>query len=348
MTDRFLVAVTDYLAEAKYEEQVLGPVADLQLLETKDEGEVVRRASDADALIVFHEIRLTDASLRSLAKCRGIVRCGVGVDNVDLQAAGQRGIVVCNVPDYGTEEVADHALMLLLAVARRLLPADQSVRAGNWHPAVLFGAPRLRGRTLGLIGCGRIGTALALRAKALGMRILFYDPYKPDGYEKAIGVERCRRLDEMLRQSEFVSLHCPSTPQTHHILNAATLALLPEGAYVINTARGACIDLEALLGTMESGKVAYAALDVVEREPLDADRLRQHPKVLLTPHAAFYSVEGYAEMRTKCAEEIRRMLTGEPVRNPVNLEWLIEPRCTVASGDAEPRPSGSGEPIAAP
>jgi C-terminal binding protein len=335
MSKRPLVVVTDHLAEAGVERAVLDPVADLLLLQTYDEADVAARAADADVLLVFHDIKLTERSIATLTKCRGIVRCGVGFDNVDLKAAGSRGIVVCNVPDYGTEEVADHALLLLLALARRLLPAEQSVRAGRWDPTTVFGAPRLRGRTLGLIGCGRIGTAMALRAKALGMRVVFYDPFKPDGLEKSLGVERCWRLEDLLTQSQFLSLHCPLTAETRHILNAETLARLPAGAYVINTARGPCIDVPALVDAVDSGHVAYAGLDVVEREPLDDERLRRHPRVLLTPHTAFYSVEAFAEMRTKGAEEALRLLRGEPVRNLVNLHCLVNPRCVLPT--AAPR-----------
>ena len=335
MSKRPLVVVTDHLAEAGVERAVLDPVADLRLLQTNDETEVARRAADADVLLVFHDIRLGERALAALPKCRGIVRCGVGFDNVDLRAAGSRGIVVCNVPDYGTEEVADHALLMLLALARRLLPTEASVRAGQWDVTAVFGAPRLRGRTLGLIGCGRIGTATALRARAFGMRVLFYDPYQPDGLDKALGIERCRRLDELLAQSEFLSLHCPLTAETRHILNADTLARLPAGAYVVNTARGPCIDLDALADALDSGHVAFAGLDVVEREPLDDERLRRHPRVLLTPHIAFYSVEGFAEMRTKGAEEALRLLRGEPVRNPVNAHLLVNPR--VVLPPAQPR-----------
>jgi phosphoglycerate dehydrogenase-like enzyme len=252
---------------------------------------------------------------------------GVGYDNVDIAAAGQRGIVCCNVPDYGTEEVADHALMLLLALARRFLAAEKSVRAGRWDFQAALGTPRLRGRTLGVIGCGRIGTALVLRARAIGMRVVFYDPYKPDGLEKALGVERFHRLDELLKQSEFVSVHCPLTPETRHILNGKTLAQLPRGAYVINTARGPCVDANGLLEALDSGRVAYAALDVVETEPLDDERIRNHPRIVLTPHTAFYSVEGHQEMRSKGAEEARRILLGEAVRNAVNLHVLKDARC---------------------
>jgi phosphoglycerate dehydrogenase-like enzyme len=329
MTQRFQVVVTDYLAEAGPEKKIFDNLAELTLLQTSDEADVARRGSAADVLLVYHDIKLTERSIAALQKCRGIIRCGVGFDNVDLEAAGKRGIVVCNVPDYGTEEVADHALMLLLAIARRFFIADRAVRDGNWDPQVVFGTPRLRGRTLGVIGCGRIGTAMVLRAKVLGMRVVIYDPYKPDGLEKALGVDRCYHLEDLLRQSEFVSLHCPLTTETHHVLNARTLALMPRGAYVINTARGPCVDPAGLLQALDSGQVAYAALDVVEIEPLDDERIRHHPRIVLTPHSAFYSVEGFQEMRTKGAAEAVRILSDERVRNPVNLHCLTNPRCRV-------------------
>ncbi len=163
------------------------------------------------------------------------------------------------------------------------------------------------------------------------MRVLFYDPYQPDGIDKALGVERCYKLDELLSQAEFLSLHCPLTAETRHILNARTLAQLPRGAYVINTARGPCVDLGALYEALERGQVGYAALDVVEVEPLSDERIRMHPRVVLTPHSAYYSIEGFREMRVKGALEARRMLIGEAVRNPVNTQWLKSPRCKMPS-----------------
>jgi D-3-phosphoglycerate dehydrogenase len=329
MNDPPVVAVADFLTEAEIEQRVLDGIAEVRLLQTTDETEVVRRAADAEAILIFHEIRLTERSLARLPRCKAVIRCGVGVDNIDLRAAGQQGIVVCNVPDYGTEEVADHALMLLLACARRLLPSHEAIRAGGWDLTQVHGAPRLRGQTLGVIGCGRIGTALALRAKALGMRVVAYDPYRPNGLDKALGIERCHRLEDLLPQAKFISLHCPLTRETHHLLNTETLALLPRGAYIINTARGPCIDLNALFAALVSGQVAYAGLDAIEREPLDDERIRRHPRVVLTPHAAFYSVEGNEEMRTKSAQEAERVVRGEPVRNPVNLHHLVQPRCPV-------------------
>jgi C-terminal binding protein len=329
VSPRPLVVVTDHLAEAGVERPILEEVAEIRLLMTSDENDVARRGGDADVLLVYHDVKLTEQGLAALPRLRAVIRCGVGFDNVDLAAAGKRGIVVCNVPDYGTEEVADHAILLLLALARRLLPADRAIREGKWDITTVFGTPRLRGRTLGIVGCGRIGTATVLRAKAFGMRVIFYDPFLPDGIEKSLGVERAYALEELLPQAEFISLHCPLTTQTRHLLNDRTLSLLPKGAYVINTARGPCVDLVALHDALESGQVGWAALDVVEREPLDDERIRVHPRVLLTPHSAFYSVEGFEEMRTKGAREARRVVLGETVRNPVNLHCLVSPRTPV-------------------
>lgn len=329
MAVRPLVVVTDHLAEAGVERPVLEDVADIQLLMTSDEADVVQRGTEADVLLVYHDIKLTDRAMSALPRVKAVIRCGVGFDNVDLEATGKRGIVVCNVPDYGTEEVADHALLMLLALARRLLPAHAAIREGRWDLTTVFGTPRLRGRTLGIIGCGRIGTAMALRAKALGMRVVFHDPYVPDGIEKSLGLERVTVLEELLPQAEFLSLHCPLTKQTRHLVNEKTLSLLPRGAYVINTARGPVVDLRALHQALESGQVAWAGLDVVEREPLDNEDIRRHPRVLLTPHSAFYSVEGFVEMRTKGALEARRVILGEAVRNPVNLHYLKTPRTPV-------------------
>ncbi len=228
-------------------------------------------------------------------------------------------MVVCNVPDYGTEEVADHAIMFLLALARRLVPSLEAIRSGTWDYRTALGAPRLRGKVFGVVGCGRIGSATALRAKALGLDVVFYDPLLRQGMDKALGIRRVYQLDELLEQSQFVSVHCYLDDTTRHLLNAKTFARMRTGAFLINTARGPIVDENALLDALDSGHLAGAALDVVENEPLGNERLRVHPRVLLTPHTAFYSVEGYTELRTKTAEEVRRILLGESPRNPVNV-----------------------------
>jgi phosphoglycerate dehydrogenase-like enzyme len=330
MANRFRVLITDFLDESGVEAPVLDDVADLTLAQAHLEDDLRAVLPDADAIMLFHDVpTITDASFALAGRCRGVVRAGVGYNNVDLAAAGRRGIVVCNVPDYGTEEVADHAIMLLLALARRAYVADASMRRGEWDYRAALTAPRLRGKVFGVVGCGRIGTATALRAKAFGLDVVFFDPYQPDGYDKALGVRRVYRLDDLLGQSDFVSLHCYLSPETHHLIDAAAFARMPRGSYLINTARGPVVDQDALVAALDRGHLAGAGLDVFEREPLDDDRLRRHPELILTPHSAFYSVEGFVELRRKTAEEVRRLLLGEPPRNPVNRDLVVNPRTTL-------------------
>lgn len=318
MSSRFTVVITDFLEEASVEAAVLEDLARIEMARATTEEGLEQYLADADALIVFHEIpRLGMSTFARAPRCQCVVRAGVGYNNIDCDAASRHGVVVCNVPDYGTEEVADHAIMFLLALARHLVPSHLAIRAGGWDYQTAIGTPRLRGKTFGVVGCGRIGTATALRARALGLDVVFYDPYVPQGTDKALGLRRVPRLEDLLEQSHFVSLHCYLDPTTHHLINGGTLARMRPGSILINTARGPVVDQEALLEALDSGRLAWAGIDVVEREPLDDDRLRSHPRVLLTPHSAFYSVEGYEELRTKAAEEVRRVLLGEKPRNPV-------------------------------
>jgi C-terminal binding protein len=320
MSERFLVLIADFLDETSIESGVLVDLADLIMARARDESELSKYLPDADAIMVFHDLSiLGEPSFARAPRCRGVVRAGVGYNNIDVNAATRHGVVVCNVPDYGTEEVADHASMFLLALSRRLVDSHQAIRAGTWDYRTAMGAPRLRGKTFGIIGCGRIGTATAVRAKALGLDVVFFDPFLRQGMDKALGIRRVYCLDELLEQSHFVSLHCYLDGSTRHLMNIRTIARMRPGAFLINTARGPLVDEAALLGALDSGQIAAAGLDVVESEPLENDTLRLHPHVLFTPHTAFYSVEGYTELRTKTAEEVRRILLGEPPRNPVNV-----------------------------
>jgi phosphoglycerate dehydrogenase-like enzyme len=320
MPERFSVLIADFLDETSVESAVLDDIADLVMARATDESQLAPYLPAADAIMVFHDLSiLGEFSFARAPRCRGAVRAGVGYNNIDVEAATRHGVVVCNVPDYGTEEVADHAIMFLLALVRRLVPSHEAIRAGTWHYRTALGAPRLRGKTFGIIGCGRIGTATALRAKALGLDVVFFDPYLRQGMDKALGIRRVHDLDELLQQSHFVSLHCYLDAGSHHLINARTIARMRKGAILINTARGPVVDEDALLAALESGHIVAAGLDVVEREPLENAGLRRHPNVLFTPHTAFYSVEGYNELRTKTAEEVRRLLLGEPPRNPVNV-----------------------------
>ncbi len=319
MPDRFTVLIADFLEEDSIETAVLGDIATLARAHARDEAELLPRVDSADAIILFHDIsRIGEPTFSRATHCRCVVRAGVGFNNVDVESATRHGVQVCNVPDYGTEEVADHAIMFLLALARKLVSTHEAIRAGAWDYRLAAGSPRLRGKTLGLVGCGRIGTATALRAQAFGLDVVVHDPYIPNGIEKALGVRRVHQLGELLEQSHFVSLHCYLNEETHHLLNAASIARMRPGTLLINTARGPVVEENALLDALDSGRIAAAGLDVVEVEPLADERIRQHPNVLLTPHTAFYSVEGYVELRTKTAQEVRRLLLGEPPRNPVN------------------------------
>ena len=319
----FTVVVADFLKEAGVEVPILQDVARVVVADAHDEESLRPFAAEADAFLLFHDSpAMGEATFAVATRCKGVVRAGVGYNNVDLAAADRHGVVVCNVPDYGTEEVADHTIMFLLAVARRLIPCHNAIRAGTWHYQTAVGTPRLRGKTLGLVGCGRIGSATALRAKALGLDVICYDPLVKHGHDKALGVRRVHSLDELLAQSHFVSLHCYLDATTHHLIDAGAFAKMRPGSFLINTARGPIVDQKALIEALDSGHLAGAALDVVECEPLDDERLRFHPAVILTPHSAFYSVEGFIELRSKAAEEVRRVLLGKTPWNRVNAQGV--------------------------
>ncbi|MFO0911185.1 MAG: C-terminal binding protein [Isosphaeraceae bacterium] len=321
MSGLFTVLAADFLEESGIETPILQDTARLVLAQATSEEQLVPRLAEhnPDAILLFHDIpRLGHASFTAAPSCKCVVRAGVGYNNIDLDAARHHGVIVCNVPDYGTEEVADHAIMFLLSLVRRLVPCQLAIRGGDWHYRTATGTPRLRGKTFGIIGCGRIGTATALRARALGLNVVFYDPYVEEGRDKALGIRRVYRVEELLQESHFVSLHCYLDSGSYHLINARTLQAMRPGSYLINTARGGVVDQNALLEALDSGHLEGAALDVVEREPLDDERIRNHPKIILTPHSAFYSVEGFIELRSKAAEEIRRILRGEAPRNRVD------------------------------
>ncbi len=331
MTRRYKVVLTDFINDAlEPERQVLGAVADPVALDAHHEDELAGRIEDADAIMLFHNISLSQKTIGRLERCKLIVRCGGGYDNVDHRFARARGIAVANVPDYGTEEVADTAIGMMLALARGIAFLNSRLRGGEgpWMYTQVVPLRRLRGRVFGVVGLGRIGSAAALRAKALGMDVAFYDPYKPDGYDKALGIRRVESLDDLLAQALVLSLHCPLTEETYHTIDGRAVGRMPAGAYLINTARGAVIDAEAIPPALASGQLAGVGIDVLEREPLAPDsplaRAWRDPshaayhRLIVNPHAAFYCEDGLLEMRTKGAEACRRALCGLPVRNVVN------------------------------
>jgi len=324
------VVITDLIAdELAPEREVLDGVARVEALDVGREEELIGRIEDADAVMVY-VLHLTRPTIERLERCRVIVRCGVGYDQIDGAFARERGIPLAHVPDYCTEEVADSALAMMLALTRGLTSQSSRLQASeaSWSFREAGPLRRLRGRVLGLVGLGRIGTATALRARAFGMEVAYYDPYKPHGFDKALGLRRVDTLEELVRGSWILSLHCPLTPETRGMIDARTLSLLPPGAYLVNTARGAVLDTAAIPAAVESGRLAGVALDVLEHEPPAKDdplirawrdpRHPAHSRVLLTPHSAFYSEESRRESRTKAALACRRALAGEPIASIVN------------------------------
>ncbi|MDF1659888.1 MAG: C-terminal binding protein [Verrucomicrobiales bacterium] len=331
MTQLPKVVITDFIDEPlEIERRVLDGHAEILALNALSEDELIGQIEDADAIMVYHYFRFTRASIERLEKCKIIVRPGVGYDGVDIEAARERGIPVCNVPDYGTEEVADSALAMALSLTRgsHFLSSRLRRSIGDWN--VDQGTPihRLRGRIFGIIGCGRIGTAAALRAKAFGFDVVFYDPYLPDGVEKALGVRRVDSPEALLAEAFIVSLHCPLTDETRGLISAGEIEQMPVGSFLINTSRGGVVDTAAVVEAMAAGHLGGAGIDVLEQEPPPEDspvitawRNPEHPahdRLILNPHSAFYCEEGAEEFRTKGAQEVLRGLRDEPLRNQVS------------------------------
>jgi len=300
------------------EKAIVGDAAEIRRYLCSSDADFTDEICNADALIVWHNTPISQTGIDRMKKCRAIIRNGVGFDSVDIAAARQRGIAVCNVPDYGTEEVADHAIALAMALCRQLFPLNDEAKALGWIIRVEPKLRRLRELTFGVVGLGRIGTATALRAKALGFKVVFYDPYLPNGVDKAVGLKRVRTLEELLAQTDVLSLHCPLNQETHHLIATRELAMLKPGAFVVNTARGGVIQKTAILQALHDGHLAGAGLDVVEDEPLKTAEEAATPNLIVTCHAAFCSVESKLEMRSTSARIALAAVRGDSLENVVN------------------------------
>ena len=298
-----------------------------RLHQAKTEDEVIAVARDADAIILQYA-RITGRVLDALPRCRAAVRYGVGVDTVDLEAATARGVVIANVPDYCVEEVSDHALALGLALWRGVVFYDRAIRGGTWDAPAKKPMFRLHGRTLGLIGAGRIGRCLARKAAGIGLTVLGHDPFLsswPEGIRPVA-------LEELLAQSDIISLHLPLTAETRHLIGEAALARVKPTALLVNTARGGLVDTAALCRALSEGRLGGAALDTIETEPLPAGSLlREFPNVILSPHAAWYSEQSQADLKRKTAEAAVAVLQGKRPDSPVNPEVYRNPALRAAA-----------------
>ena len=294
-----------------------------------DERDRIRLAEGAEVIVVG-ATPLTRALFAALPQMKGVVRLGIGVDSIDLDATTEFGIVVANVPDFCSAEVAEHALGLIFAVTRKIALADRKSRAGEWVPgmdALLRPMRRLSGQTLGLIGLGKIGRSLAHKANGLGLNVIAYDPYLNAEAAQAAGVP-LMSLQAMLPQADILSLHVPVTAETKGMVNARTLALLKPGAILINTARGGLVDETALVAALASGHLAGAGLDVLQQEPLRPPHpLAEFDNVVFTCHYASLSEDSYASMRHQVSEQVVQILRGEFPKNFVNPQVKDLPQC---------------------
>jgi phosphoglycerate dehydrogenase-like enzyme len=291
--------------------------------------------AEVDGLMIMR-YAVTAVDLDRFPRLRAIVRMGVGYDKIARPAAAARNILVCNVPDYGTTEVADHAMALALSLRRGVILYHERQRQDPpalWGPVKGELIRRLGVQTFGIIGLGRIGTAVALRARAFGFRVMFYDPYLPNGAELALGIARAATLEDLLRHTDTLSVHTPLTPETRGMLGHAQLSLLRPGAVVVNTARGPIIELDALLALLRSGHIAAAGLDVLPVEPpvepipelLRAYRAREpglEGRLVVTPHAAWFTPESEHDTRVKSAETMRAALLTNRPQNVITPEMF--------------------------
>ena len=335
---RLLTPDAQYPDDGLIERRTAGADVDWDILRVKSIKDIpADTLATCDAIVSWHEIRVDPAFIATLKKCRIIVRAGVGFDQIDLPAAAAAGIPVCNTPDYGTSEVADHAIGLMLALRRGIVSYHQHLVAdpvGGFDYSVAPLVSRLRGRTFGIVGLGRIGIATALRAKAFGMSVVAYDPLVSRGTEIAVGVQRVESLAEVLAMSDVVSLHCPLTPETRGMINATTLAGMKKDAIIVNTARGGIIDIAALLEALRQGRIAGAGLDVLPIEPPRPDdelarlyRGAADPmignRLIVTPHAAWSSPDSVADARRLSVETAMLYLRDGRLRNLVNAPQTL-------------------------
>lgn len=306
---RFRVLLTDYawddldiereILEAADAELVVAPAADIETLKSL--------AADVQAILTCWA-NVPEAVLAAAPQCRMVARLGIGLDNIDVPAATARGMFVTNVPDYCVDEVAEHTIALLLALARNIAWQHYETQQGRYQRGTGPALRRLKGQTLGIVGCGQIGTAVAERAAALGLNVLA-SRRSPNPPEIA-GVRWCA-LDELWPACDFVTLHCPLTPETKHIINAQTLAQFRPGTFLINTSRGGLVDHVALAAALESSHLAGAGLDVQDPEPPDLSQAPYNdPRVIVTPHMAFASAESLVELRRRATSGIATMLQG--------------------------------------
>ncbi len=316
------VLVADPISQAGIDELTRDNSLEVTKQTGLTEAALIELIPEFSAVVVRSETKITAAVLEAATQLRAVGRAGVGIDNVDVATATRRGVIVMNAPGGNTVSTAEHAFSLLLCAARKIPQADATVRSGKWNRKDFQGV-ELYNKTLGIIGMGRIGSELSRRAIAFGMRVLAFDPYLSATRARTLQVELVDDLTDLLINADFITLHTPLTPETHHLLDAARLSQTKRGVRLINCARGGLIDEDALADALQNGQVAAAALDVFEKEPLPADSvLRQAPNLVLTPHLGASTAEAQESVGIEIAQSIRAALLDGTIRNAVNMPNL--------------------------
>jgi len=295
-----------------------GEDIDFKLSPSAETSTLCRFGKDADALLVVYA-DVTAQLIQQLDRCKIIVKAGIGFNNIDIEAASQKGIIVANVPDYCHDEVADHTFGIFLSLIRRTCFLDTQVKKGIWDATLGNKVPQLKGKKFGLLGCGAIGQQVATRAKAFGLNVVGYDPYTSAEIFKRNEIKQVKGFDDFLREVDYLSLHVPLTAETRHIINKSAFSKMKNSSVVINTSRGGLIEETDLFNALVDGRIAGAALDVLEQEPPKmAPLLSKLENVVITPHTAFLSEDSVIALRVKASQEIVRVIKNGEVRNRVN------------------------------
>jgi D-3-phosphoglycerate dehydrogenase len=325
---RYRVVITDCdhgsIEEEKEEFGRMG--AELILAQVQEEKDLTRACREADGLLNQYAL-LTRRVLENLPKCKVVSRYGVGVDSVDLRAATDLGMIVANVPDYCIDEVANQTLSMILALIRKMAFFDQKVKSGHWDFRLGIPIYRTKGKTLGLIGCGKIGLEVAKRISSFDVKVIAFDPY----IEKAPGGIELKDFDTVLKESDFIAIHCPLNDSTHHLIGEREFGKMEKKPLLINTSRGPIIDEKALIQALEQGLIAGAGLDVLEKEPPDSKNpLLKMENVILSPHIGFYSEESISELKRRTARNVSDVLLGKWPSSVVNREVRGKTRASIS------------------
>ena len=314
MSKYFVFMTNTIFPDTHIEEKELALIdASLMLASRQDPSTFLKEGKNCDAMLVVDAPVGADV-IEGLTRCKVIARMGIGVNNVDLDAASRKGIMVANVPDYCIDEVADHTMALFLSGIRKVAFLNSRVKEGVWDINEARPIPRLRGKVYGLLGCGAIGQRVAERASAFGMEVVGFDPFVSGDILAKSGIRKIGGLDEFFATVDVFSIHVPLSDETHHIINRKNLEKMKNSTYLVNTSRGPLVNEEELYACLKEGVIAGAALDVLEKEPPQGVHpLAELPNVIMTPHAAFFSDSAEEELRLKAAREITRTLTeGQP------------------------------------